>query len=213
MGNTNEINTEIGTNDLFKRLFATQKDNQTCFDNCTIVDVKCGTFVSLMSKLFKEIGFDTSFSCPLKYFKCSGNVALKDRLISGFYSDQKLTDGTKVPKPSNSMKCSHGGILDATAYENAKGGINKDTGYYLISPRADLHSIAVELAIRHTERFFNKIRERIKDNEFSEFLLLKVDEKTLDPKAICSSSKILLRFSIINLLLLFSSLTNFKFFN
>lgn len=52
-------------------------------------------------------------------------------------------------------------------------GINKDAGYYIFSPRADLHESAAILAMNHTTYFFNQIRTYIGDNEFSKFLRLK----------------------------------------
>lgn len=76
------------------------------------------------------------------------------------------------------MKCSHGGIFDNSSFVPSVGGINKDSGSYLLSPRADLHLIAASLAINHTEFFFDSLRERVGDDEkFEAFLSLNQNEK------------------------------------
>ena len=64
-------------------------------------------------------------------------------------------------------------MFDATSQIVPKGGINKDSGYYILSPHAHLHKIASRLAIEHTEHFFNEIRTVIGDKEFAKFLQLK----------------------------------------
>ena len=45
---------------------------------------------------------------------------------------------------------------------------------YLFSPHADLHLKAAELAVNHTEFYFDLIRKKIGDKEFSKFLSLEV---------------------------------------
>lgn len=52
-------------------------------------------------------------------------------------------------------------------------GINKDSGYYVFSPHADLHLTAANLAILHTENYFDMLRTSIGDTEFANFLNLK----------------------------------------
>jgi hypothetical protein len=90
-----------------------------------------------------------------------------------------LDDKTAVLKPPNSMKCSHGGILDKSAFLSDEGGINKDSAFYLFSPHADLHAAAAFLAINHTEYLFNEIRRNIGDSEFANFLSLTYNETYL----------------------------------
>ena len=114
------------------------------------------------------------FKCPVMFYKCKNNVAVLDKLVSGYYVAQKLSDGNYIRKPKNMVKCSHGGFVDEESYTtHAQGGINKDSGYYLFSPRADLHSTAANLAIRHTEYFFNQFRLKYGDEEYAELLKLK----------------------------------------
>lgn len=117
-----------------------------------------------------------SIKCPYSYYKCSGNIVVMNKLVSGFYVNQKLTDGTPVPKPDGTvMKCSHGGFIDTDSFTiQAFGGINKDAGFYIWSPHAHLHLDAAELAIRHTEFYLNEIRRNIGNNNFQEFLKIKL---------------------------------------
>lgn len=109
--------------------------------------------------------------CPLEYFKCHGNLVVKDRLVSGYYS------GQHVQRIDADSGCNHGGLLDVDA---ANGGINKDSGYYLFSPHADMHALAAELAIDHTEYFFDQLRKLIGDDEFNYFLKIKLEKTFLD---------------------------------
>ena len=98
-----------------------------------------------------------------------------------YFVIQKISikDGTPVNKPVGLFKCSHGGVLDESSIFNSSGGINKDSGYTLLSPHANLHLKAAELAINHTELFFENIRQEIGDKEFANFLQLQIDNKTL----------------------------------
>ena len=64
------------------------------------------------------------FNCPLKFYKCSGNIVKLDRLVSGYYEGQKLDDDTPVEKPEHLDKCSHGGVLDKTQITPASGKTN-----------------------------------------------------------------------------------------
>lgn len=143
-----------------------------------------------------------NFACPIQYFVCQGNIVLLNKLVSGYYSEQSLEDGTPVPKPEPSFKCSHGGILDAYQYEPATGGINKDSGYYLFSPHADL-------AVNHTQYFFNQLRAQIGDDEFNRFLLIYASSTQLEnakgfTRQLCSASDLAFSYSTIMFALLFT---------
>lgn len=134
-----------------------------------------------------------NFKCPIQYFECHNNIAVLNKLVSGYYSEQAMEDGTPVPKPEPSMKCSHGGILDQDTFLPAAGGINKDAGYYMFSPHADLHLVAANLAINHSQYFYNQIRQKIGDVEYNNFLSIYVDQSQLDLAKVldgrkCSSS-------------------------
>lgn len=176
MGNVNKINDLIGTQEFDSLLIANSTDKVTCISNCTYTEIKCTDLFSAISLVIEAMGIKSAaLKCPLRYYRCRGNLAVLDKLVSGYYSGQKLDDGSTVVKPLNAFKCSHGGILDATTNQPALGGINKDSGFYMFSPHADLHLIAARLAINHTEYLFNEIRKEIGDKEFSRFL-------RLDPK-------------------------------
>ena len=116
---------------------------------------------------------------------------IKNKLLSGYYGGQRLPNGNLVSKPNNLGKCSHGGMFDKTADEISKGGINKDSGYFIVSPRANLHRQAAEIAIKHTKFFFETIRKRIGDREFSSFLNLNLSASQLAtgrPFVICKAN-------------------------
>ena len=96
--------------------------------------------------------------------------------------------------------------LDNSSSIEATGGINKDSGYLLFSPHANLHLKAAALAINHTEIFFNQIREKIGDAEFAKFLDLEIDNATLNTSSntiICSAIRISFGFWKIPLVLNF----------
>ncbi|CAF0866255.1 unnamed protein product [Brachionus calyciflorus] len=173
MGNYNKINSAIGTEQFNKFKFSSKSDNLTCIANCTIKQINCNKIISTMIMLIKNLR-NSSISCPIKYYTCEGNIIYNDRLTSGYYVDQKLPDGSEIRKPDKSFMCSHGGVLDSDSFKPAEGGINKDSGYYLFSPHANLHLIAAKLAINHTEYFFNQIRAKVGDEEFSKFLRLRL---------------------------------------
>lgn len=179
MGNHENINTAIGTREFNKFKFAKKSDNITCVANCTVKEIKCSKIISTMLGLLKNLR-EININCPIKYFKCKGNIVTNDRLVTGYYVGQKLPDGTAISKPDSSLMCSHGGLLDTDSFKPAQGGINKDTGYYLFSPHAHLHQVAAKLAIKHTEYFFDQIRIKIGDEEFSKFLRLKIKHSLIN---------------------------------
>jgi hypothetical protein len=115
----------------------------------------------------------------------------QQKLVSGYYVNQKSSDNRDVNKPKNKMKCSHGGLIDSDSYiTNAIGGINKDSGYYLFSPRADLHQIAAGLAIKHTEYFFNQIKDKFGEKVFVDFLKLEMPVGNFGNLCASSSNRI-----------------------
>ena len=174
LGNT-DINRNIGQPNMNGQSVVTANDNLTCDNSCELVTVNCNSIVNSFLDFIKGLGLKASIiNCPLKYYKCSNNVLINNKLVSGYYSNQKLDDGTPYEKPTNLIKCSHGGIMDTSSLKDAIGGINKDSSYYLFSPHANLHLKAADLGIKHTAYLFNQIRTRIGDSEFSN--LLQLDE-------------------------------------
>ena len=207
MGRT-YLNLDIGTTNFSKLETAQTNDSNLCVSNCTAIKEECNLFMSIIVRLLNAVGYTTKFIiCPLEYYQCTNNVVASNKLVSGYYTDQKLPDGTSVDKPDGLNKCSHGGILDASASKIAKGGMNKDSGYYLFSPHADLHLKAVALAVNHTELFFNRIRTNIGDVEFDRFLRLSISQSDLNyynrTNVTCSASLNNYRINEINSFLFF----------
>lgn len=169
-----QINSAIGTNDFTKQAATKLTDKNECKEsatNCKLVTIQCSDTLTKISDAMKKLNPSMSLSCPLKYYKCNGNIVTLDKMLSGYYTNSKLPDGTLVNNPGGMKKCNHGGILDSNSYvKDAVGGINKDAGIYLISPHADLHLKAANFAELHTEYFFNSIRKSIGDDKFAKFL-------------------------------------------
>ena len=119
MGRT-EINKEIGSRNFSTIPIISKNENKTCLDNCTVTKRSCGTGVTLFVSFLNLLGFSL-VSCPITYYECSGNIVKLSELVSGYYSGQKLDDGSEVNKPLAIDKCSHGGILDKTSVVPAQG--------------------------------------------------------------------------------------------
>lgn len=170
MGNRKIINKDIGTKTLGSIQLLKDEDVACFSEKCTKKVLKC-KYLKSFSTIIQHFSLNLPLNCPIVYFKCENNV-VTDKLTSGYYTGQKLPNGVDVVKPENSSKCSHGGALDLTATKSAQGGINKDTAYYFLSPRADLHLIAADLAVKHTEYFFDNLRSLIGDENFDELLQL-----------------------------------------
>lgn len=188
-----DINYEIGYANFSKYQIIGSNESNPCISNCTKIVIQCGAFLTLLNAFVKLAGlpFKTVpckyylkfliknfylklrlFLGPTDYFKCDGNLVILNKLVSGYYGGQELESGEEVPKPQNLGKCSHGGLFDPTEDAEAMGGINKDSGIYLISPHANLHPQAVKLAVKHSKQFFETIRQRIGDVRYAQFLNL-----------------------------------------
>jgi hypothetical protein len=123
MGKT-YINTNIGRANFSSQPIISNVETTACLNNCTITEMKCGTLTTLFINLIKYLGISSSLSCPLIYYKCTGNIVKLNTLVSGFYTGQKLEDGTPVLKPEFQAKCSHGGILDKSVIMPAEGNFS-----------------------------------------------------------------------------------------
>ena len=157
-------------------------DNSTV--KCKLIEDECGVLATVLSFVLSPLGLTGSFvKCPLKYYNCTDNIIddlnKNNTLVSGYYDGQLTNDGVPVPKPEKAQKCSHGGILDGSSFIDAKGGINKDSGYTLFSPHAMLHLQAAELAIQHTKKWFDDIHKEFDDDKFDRFLNIEIDNATL----------------------------------
>jgi hypothetical protein len=159
-----EINNKLGTYDNNLGVGLSEPNIPTCFDkNCTKHVIMCSHLNGLSILTEKLSGI--TINCPIVYYKCKNNV-ITDKLTSGYFGNQKFDDGKDV-LPIES-KCNHGGYLDKKNGSIAAGGINKDTGYYILSPHANLHSKAANLAIRHTEFYFDQLRNTIGNGYFDD---------------------------------------------
>lgn len=107
MGMTS-MNIEIGTSSFSSIPIITTNDSNPCKANCSLTNMGCGTLITLLVKFIQLLGLGRTIQCPVKYYICSGNIADLNELVSGYYSGQKLDDGTSVNKPSGINKCSHG---------------------------------------------------------------------------------------------------------
>ena len=89
-------------------------------------------------------------------------------------------------------------MFDKTVNEVAKGGINKDSGYFIVSPHAHLHKNATDLAIKHTKFFFETIRNKIGDKEYAKLLHLEITQAQIDANKGTVICKALMRKNTIN---------------
>jgi hypothetical protein len=109
MGHTNDINYAIGSVQFNSLPVATAADNVTCVSNCTEVSVTCSPFIQLLNSFLQLIKFHSfKVTCPILYYRCTGNLVQLNKLVSGYYSGQKLDNGDTIAKPDGMLKCSHG---------------------------------------------------------------------------------------------------------
>ncbi|CAL4124402.1 unnamed protein product, partial [Meganyctiphanes norvegica] len=105
---------------------------------------------------------DVCTPCTNAQGSCNNNVIHSAGLSTGYYTYLASESGDfLVPKPTSGGKCSHGGILDDTADEAPKGGINKDTSSPCFSPHSNLHQEAAELAVKATSHYLSVILDGV----------------------------------------------------
>ena len=102
------------------------------------------------------------------YYDCNGNIvqSLIDNgiLTSGYGARQTDYDGKVIKKVDG--KCSHGGLfIDSKQDTPARGGINKDSPYNVISPHYYLHSEAVAVAQQATIDMLRNIRRDVNNDQ------------------------------------------------
>ncbi|XP_063428655.1 von Willebrand factor A domain-containing protein 7-like [Mytilus trossulus] len=122
------------------------------------------------NKICENLGMTDKFDVPLsdadeascrncndeKEGDCKYNLITK-KLTSG-YLELKTRGGKGGNKPWNNNwrdvgKCSHGGTLDVSTDIPARGGINKETPEYLLSPHYFLHNNSGNAAITASVHF------------------------------------------------------------
>jgi hypothetical protein len=154
MGNIDRINELIGTPEFNSLYSFAQPNDLTCFNNCNLVKIDCDLVEHTITNVIQIFNTNSiKLSCPIEFYNCTNNIATNKTLLSGYYVNQKLRDGSKVDKPLNGIKCSHGGMLDSSSFVAPKGGINKDSGYFILSPHAHLHTIGKKI---NKESFLSK---------------------------------------------------------
>lgn len=82
--------------------------------------------------------------------------------LHGYSNGQLDVNGQEIAKPTG--KCSHGGFLDESSEEDARGGINKDSPFVIWSPRHYLHDEAARVAQQATVDMLQEIRNDV-DND------------------------------------------------
>ena len=107
------------------------------------------------------------------HYRCENNIRrniLSNRLLtSGYYSNQVNSENRVIDKPSG--KCSHGGFLDPSADDSAKGGINKDSPFPEWSPHHSQHFDAARVAEQASVTMLSRIRSDVDNDElFAAFL-------------------------------------------
>jgi hypothetical protein len=123
--------------------------------------------------------FSDRFESAHKYYLCTDNIesSLKSSgiLTSGYHVGQVNDNRQEITKPSG--KCSHGGFLDSTSDNFAKGGINKDSPFEKWSPHHHLYREAAEVAQEATINILQDIRRDVNNDElFSAYLGLTLDQ-------------------------------------
>ena len=84
---------------------------------------------------------------------------------------QKMTKKQIIEKPIGKGKCNHGGLIDKTRDTSAKGGINKDSPYEVLSPHYKLHAKAAEVAQQATIDMLGNLRNEVgNDLQFGKYL-------------------------------------------
>ncbi|MPC24810.1 von Willebrand factor A domain-containing protein 7 [Portunus trituberculatus] len=110
---------------------------------------------------------DVCTPCPNSQGQCVGNVIDGVGLTTGFYQyTDEDAKGFLIPKPSSGGKCSHGGVLDETVDQPARGGINKDTASPCFSPHHHLHQQAAELAVQATDHYLEVVLEAVGNDKY-----------------------------------------------
>ena len=161
-----------------------EADQETCMDCPESGTVVLGRVIELFTALDTFFGsifiddYDVTRRSAKKFYSCSDNLhdSLKRQgiLTSGYYGGSQDSNYQVISKPRG--KCSHGGFLDPTSDQFAKGGINKDSPHDKWSPHHNHYEMAVALAKEATEDIFREIRRDVNDDAlFAMYLGLAVD--------------------------------------
>ena len=149
-------------------------NRETCTDCPESGTVILGRVIEGLTSLFNDVTIPSA----KKFYSCTDNLHNSLRrqgiLTSGYYVGSQDSNFQIIHKPRG--KCSHGGFLDPTSDQSAKGGINKDSPHDKWSPHHNHYENAVALAEEATEYIFGEIRRDVNnDNLFAMYLGLSVD--------------------------------------
>ncbi|CAF2591436.1 unnamed protein product [Rotaria sp. Silwood2] len=100
-----------------------------------------------------EMGEDGTYKALGEINAFNENIAT----INIGYDEGEIEDDEPVVKPTNVLKCSHGGIIDTTDNIPALGGINKDVKINIYSPHYYHQEQAANAAIESTYLFLKKL--------------------------------------------------------
>ncbi|XP_061072170.1 von Willebrand factor A domain-containing protein 7 isoform X2 [Conger conger] len=101
------------------------------------------------------VASDTPTCADCHSSTCMYNIVLSPHpplLTTGYFSRHPA-------KPAG--KCSHGGLLDSSRHQGARGGINKDSTSPLFSPHHYLHGEAARLATTATMAVLQDLRDAV----------------------------------------------------
>lgn len=153
---------------------------QTCTDCREAGTVIVGRILEFFSSIVESLGLsDSRYESAHKYYSCEDNLHSSLRsdgiLTSGYHVGQIDDDGQVINKPSG--KCSHGGFLDSTSDEFAKGGINKDSPFEKWSPHYYLYREAAVVAQQASVDMLQELRQDVNDDQlFSAYLGLTLEQ-------------------------------------
>ena len=111
-------------------------------------------------------------------YECDENLhsSLKSQklLTSGYSHGGKDTDDNIIVKPNG--KCSHGGIIDGSQDQPAKGGINKDSIHPELASHYRYHEEAANVAQQHSYEFLLSMRNDVNNDQlFGKLLGIEVE--------------------------------------
>lgn len=173
---------EVGTINPYNVLGESEGDTDKEINAATLANpcLDCRRTDSLSDSLYTTLLDKLSFGRVVEsrsIYECNNNidVSLKTRkqLTSGYSNGGKDDDNEVIIKPQG--KCSHGGIIDGSTDQPARGGINKDSTHPYLASHHHYHRKAAKVAEQHSHEFLLRMRNDVQnDKRFSEFLGLEV---------------------------------------
>ena len=144
-----------------------------CTDCRKLGIIKDSTLLPLYVRALSAVNLIYSLVESTSLYECVDNLDsfLKSQklLTSGYSHGGKDSDGNVIVKPNG--RCSHGGIIDGSQDQPAKGGINKDSTHPELAMHYKYHTQAADVAQQHSYEFLLSIRNDVNnDRLFGKFL-------------------------------------------